>query len=991
MANEPLQGSVEYKSPFEEREASVGALPGNFAQDVESLASGIAALGALPIARGLEAAQEQMPLTGKENVFENLGKLTGGLGLATLHPYGKQSLVRPTDFPEALHAGKDIVDYYVNEYGKPYLKANEKASMPEMLGTEAQNLGEHFLKAPLQTAMDILPEKVLFGSASKLMNKPMANLTAKIRSRFPVMPKWFEAEHMPEWLKHIHAENEQTNLVENKLKTVDQAMRDKMMATKIEMDNAFHAVPDEMKPYLPAALEVTDPDIYKNISGHPAVKNLQGKVLKFNRIMEERLKIPDPINLRTKYGGILMQRLEAARQTKLQRLAREYPNASPGRQEAILAQIKDAQPLKFGDLRQPKYMRLLKQLRAGWEKEHAPPIYAGIVNAVALKRAMSDLITKPLGKEGEFATSKSAKLAKQMVKEGLSSPFEANPENMPGFLQARLMARVIKTRPTLTPLSKAVTEQVLTIRNAKHSHNINDLTQLRMFELYRLQAIYDFMNSLKEMGNIEKPGWVQVNLKDEFTKLIKDTGAQNMPNFKEDANIFVPEKVAKKIQEIIHGKTGEISPAAWNRIHFLTNLRNQVAYTLNPVFKFWLAVQTGASEVLSWNTPKDILTSVVSHIIANDPRASDILPGHLLLSQELRMPVELLTSGTNLQKSWALAKWKQGKSAWEGHETQRRAMAISFLLNNAKNAPPSIRQLIGHAMNVTATLELLEKAPFNGKLIEALQDHIKSYLGDYSSAAAYKTFFGIPFRQLLKFYFSVPGWLGHTAKSIRTLPLKHPIKTSLLGQLALVAHKELQPETEPEAFKKMGLIPTGKPDKFGHQSYVGSPGMIVWLGGLEMIEAATNIIAAPSERVDLPSGIAPTYAIPTETIFKFDVRSRKPFVEESPDLKPGGKLKKRYGNFYMQKDYTKHINESGKEVKQTSPGLPLIFLENEFPTLMKPLQQIAARGKKTGKFYEPTRFTWFGHPARKSFKGQPVGMPKEAFWLGLLGIPMKQD
>lgn len=1104
-----------YESPYKGRVANLESLPKNLASDIGQFGQGLAALGALPIARGYEVSQGQ-------------------------------PLLRKTDLPELGQAAKGIVDYYVNEYGKPYIEANKAQSFPEMLGKETSNLGEHFMKAPLATALDLLPEKALMGPVTG----KLAEATNKLKKTFPVMPRWMEHPFLPQWMKHLHASNEVEKLVSAKLLEAEQSMKDKMFAAKRTMDEAFEAVPNEMKPYLLAAGEITNPLVHKKIANHPAVQNLLGHVENYNQQMEKILNIPEPINRRTRYGGMLMQRLEAARQAKLQRLAEEYrsgklphraienpikfnPNELPStnylaplstytdilyretsvdkalellggvrtnllnehiyfantpelalgqgankgvllklnskdlrgslnlekptaelsykqgqielvgkhneqskyvnavtevtiepsaqatssdmkvlrlalrdrgltevrtnlngsvtytrtgaigkripasllRKEAILAEIRDLKPLKFEDLKQPKYMKLLGQLKAGWEKEHAPPIYAAIANAVAVKRGLAKLINEPLAKKGGMSA-----LAKQMAQEGLESAFEASPQNMPGWMsKGRLQARILKTRPALTPLGKAVTNHVLTIRGAEASHNIKDLTLLRLFESYRLQGLLDYMNKLKEMSTKKRPGWIKVNLNDEFKKLVAQTPAAMMPKLEGKAEIWLPKKVADTLLESLHGNAG--NQQLWNKLHFYTNLRNQFAYLLNPVFAAKLAIQTGAIEMFSWKTPKDIFYSTAGHIIAAHPEAKDILPNAYILSHDVHMPIDLLMSGLSFQKAWAIAKDIGGRISYGPQDYIRRANAISFLLKNASGAGMPIRNLIKSALDVSTTIKLIEEQTYNVNLTKQLQAHIKKYFGDYSNIASNQMW-----RQVAKLFFSVPAWLAHTANSVKALPLEHPIKTALLAQLGRIAQKELQPINEPEAFKKMGLIPIK--DKQGNTKYVGGLDLVVFHGGLEMIEALTNLVFNPGGEVNIPSGLAPVPATLVEGAMKFDVRSHKPFVEENPELRHPKRRRLRGTRIHTTTVTGKWINpETGEEVKQIAPPVELLAIENEFPNIMKPIQYAVAR--KDGKFYTPSRFTFPGHPARKTFYREPIEESNEQAVLNLLGIPVK--
>jgi hypothetical protein len=940
-----------YESPYKGRVANLQSLPGNLAQDIGQFGTGLATLGALPVAR----------------VYEMIPRLDG----SQKNPF----FLEPSDWQQLGQAGKDIVDYYVNEYGKPYVEANKAKSFPEMAGAEAKNLGEHFLKAPLSTALDILPEKAL---AEPLEKAAGPALKAMPKFRFPVSPRWLEDPHIPEWVKHLQTKNEVEKLVEGKLEQAEQGMKDKMFSAKRTMDEAFNSVPKEIRPYLLAAGEITDPDIYKAIGQHPAVKNLLGHVENFNQEMERILNIPEPINMRTRYGGMLMQRLEAVRQNKLARLAQEYRSASPLRQEGIRAEIKDLKPLRFEDLKQPKYMKMLEKLKAGWEKEHAPPIYAAIANAFGVKGALNKLKNAPLAQKGNMSA-----LAKQMSQEGLESAFEANPENMPGWLsKGRQEARIMKTRPALTPLGKAVTQRVLTIRGAEASHNIKDLTLMRLFESYRLQGILSYLNKLKEMSTKEHPGWVKVNLADEFKKLVANTPAAMMPKLEGKAEIWLPKKTANALLESLHGNSGNaiLQNKVLKGIIGLTNLRNQVAYALNPVFAAKLAIQTGAIELFSWKTPKDALYDIAGHIIAAHPEAKDILPNAYILSHDVHMPIELLMSGMSFEKAWAMAKDIGGNMSYGPQDQMRRAMAVSFLLKNASGAGLPIRNLIKSALDVSTTLKLIEEQTYNVNLTKQLQAHMKKYLGDYSNLASSQDW-----RQAAKLLFSVPAWLAHTYQSVKALPLDHPIKTALLSQLGRIAQRELQPESEPDAFKKMGLIPIK--DKQGKTKYVGGLDLVVFHGGLEMIETVTNMIFGPNERLDIPSGKAPALATIEEATSKVDQRTNKPFVEENPDLKHPKRIRLRGTRLHRTTLTNKWVNEEGEEVKQTSPHIGLLFLENEFPNIMKPVQYAAAR--KDGKFYTPSRFTFPGHPARKTFYGEPIEESNEQAALNLLGIPVK--
>lgn len=975
-----LSGQATYQSPYAERNPSEPLK--NFGEDISQFTSGIGALAALPVARGLEVAR------------------------------GKP-LVRDTDLPELGNAAKGMGEYYWNEYGKPLLKADEGSKSPiETAGKYAPYLGKHFAKAPLSTAMDLLPVDKMITSplemAGKAMTKQLATQSAKLGKSLKTasgLPRWFEREHLPQWIQNIVADKETQKLVKTKLEEANQTMKEKMFRAKNIMDDAFEKVPKEMRPYLLATGEATDPNISHNLGNNPAVKNLLAKVRMFNRIQEHSLKIPEDITTRTKYGGMYLQAKEKLRQAKLTRLAEEYATASPLRKEAIDAQIKDMPQLTFADLRKPEHFNKLQRLKSAWDKHHAPPIYAAVAHSIHVKRALENLVHKPLG--GLSANNRAARLAKEMSEKGLASPFEATSE-LPGFLQARLIAKIQKTKPTLAPrgfklpkkldtpfakkllklhkqLEDMATTDVVTIRGAEHSHNIKDLTLMRTFETYRLLGIKDFMDKLKEMGKIERPGWVKMDLRDEFAQVIEKSPAQNMPNFRPDDFIYVPESVAKMIQDVIHGQPSDAG--VWKKVHFLTNLRNRVAYTMNPIFGARLAIQTGAIEVLSWKTPKDILYSIASHIIAAHPRATEVIPNSMTLSHEVHMPIELITAGMSYKKAWAIADQVFQGVSYGVHNQQRRAAAISYILYSSKNAPPAIRQVIANMLNISSTLKLLEAAPYDTHLLKGLTSHMRKYYGDYSAMASNQTW-----RQLAKLFISVPNWLGHAGNMIRSLPLEHPIKIMLAGELARIAKQQLQPEDEPETFKKMGLIPYAK--KGGHTLYTGGIEMNMFSAGLEMANSVSKVLF-PEQSADelprVPSGMSPLPAFLLESVGRIDAKTFKAFVEENPDLSPAVRGHKVGGNWRISKNYNKHMNEKGEEVKTSAPNLSLLFLENEFPSLMKPAQQLAARGKKTGKFYEPTRFTWFGHPARKKFKNQDAKQTPEEFWFSLLGIPMRRD
>lgn len=849
------------------------------------------------------------------------GKVLGNLGyLRARETLEGQSPIREQDLFDLQKASEGMKQYFENEYVKPFAK-------PDYVSY----LANHFMKSPLGTFFDIgaggLGAEALKAVGSDIsMGRVLENLAPKAQMLGnKIAPEGSKLAQLGTLAvnakRKLPIAGEGAKLVGQIKKSVqlgDEARLRKMAKMNQELDAAWNQLTPEEAGYMLPAAELTDRKARQIASRSPTMQNALKIARRYGIEYRKLFGIPDEEHTVAAYGPMYLT--NRARQ--------------------------GLSPISFADLKKPEHFKNLMRLRNRLEKMGETPIHAAIATRESVDKWLHDAWT-------QFMGGLQGKTAKAAKREGLSGKFAVNQADRPEFLKER---ETSQAQQTPFQSGQGTFESV---RLPKHEVDLKKLVQDRMYQAYRYAAIRD---AVVDIARIEKPvgsNWEGIDVYKELLDQAKKFGGDakktekelaKMGVTKDNGTIFLPEKAARIFKAAIG--TSADAPG-WLSKTYTTGM-----FGLDPTFGPRLAVQTAVLQGLTIKSPRDFASLLAGHVLASQSRAAEIIPDAVMLSHgEMVGDPALLKAGISFKKLMA----EKARFDYGLHNFQRRAAALSYILHTAKNANAPIRKVIADMFDTSAALEEATSKVVTPAQVKRLQTHLKGIYGDYS-ALSYAN------RRTLQKIFPLAAWMAHAGQLIMSVPIRHPLKTSLYHQFTQVSGQFQQGLSQ--YAKEGGGVPAHKRGPGGGQMYMVSGHLDPLESGLELVEDAGALIFNPNHSFHIPSASSPIISIVAEARTSVDLRSRKRFVEENPELE------KRHGKFY---------DAQGKEIEESQPHLLMIGAQNLLPKQMSSIASWSASNAQS------TRFSYPGHPAAKRIRGRilPVKLA-EKIWREL-GMSEQED
>lgn len=696
------------------------------------------------------------------------------------------------------------------------------------------------------------------------------------------------------------------------------------------------------------------------------------------------------------------------------------------RRPQVLAEYRDAGPLRYEDIPQAAIERFARRVEAAGIE---PPAYLPIVSQGALKAELTNAYGKVMGgmttKKGK-PTALSA-LAKKNAKEG-TNPYDVEKQGNVGFLQPREKATVtpgelnlphLKGRTkqfqygTKVPDSQTQTPGVGPIRpefetrtnqignaglrggvNAgRYATDVNELAELTLSRFINYKYNYDLIKTILETdAHIKKTwmypkrgkpqGWEAFEVKD-WLKAHEPSGEGQVKIdqlFKtpEDEVVYVPAGLKAILDEHVYRKPSD--PTTWmsgkgaNPLRKTGQLFSKIFFA-KPTFAATLPIQNLVVTGLATKSPKDALARTVAAVISTNPEAAELITQNMTLSSHSAMfntdPITKIAVksfanriGDNINTAMSLSP----NAAYMQVDAMRRAEVMYYLLYRLEGADSTVRRMALDMMQVDEAIARLKQVANDPVALAALKKHMKGFFGDYRSITATQ-FKG------LNDIMPISAWLRHSTNLLMTLPMQAPVKMGFMSMFQSAMGQYQDPGMN-DYTKKAGKISIKNRDgslKLGANGmpidYSGpslSPIGTATEAGKALIEIGLN----SGEQVHLPLEINAAVTAPIEYVTGMNTYTGEPF--KNPDLAPA---------MQGQQD-----PRTGVVKERVVPPVPLL-IGKHFSPYWTGLMQAASSFPN-----RPSDFSYPGHPAPARYENsradnyqQPIADPS-ALFNALMGI-----
>ena len=809
----------------------------------------------------------------------------------------------------------------------------------------------------------------------------------------------------PAWLKGLPEAGAIQQLLANILIKADKVRLDIFLSKCRKLDKAAADLPPDWTTTLSniARGSVEDPAVMSDLAVHHYLDVVQ----ETNEWVQKVFGIPEYIADTTQYGSMLQALIHREKIGRIRGLCTEYRQLTckshahiPGqhardirlRQEGIAAEIKDLSVnVTAGDLYKPEYQAQIKQLKAALIARNKTPGVGGALNPgihlpvyVPLRVGTPGLngVFNPLGGPG---TSFMPRLAAQVEKAGVSSPYELPAGTNLGQLNPRIAA-IHKER--LITTSKGKIRQGSVELN-KHVHNINTAIKETVAEATTYMAACDAVYELLTSYPLGKDAatWETVNVLKEMTTLaervekgmgegavlhVQNTFAQRgLPT-----ELRMPPKVARKFKELMRGRVAEpnilgVAGRLWAQWHF----------GLNLTFGAFLALRTAFIQLYIPRTPKDALALIVSQAVACHPEAWErtILSPAATLSHT-RNPLWLDSAETKAGMTLfgRIVESKLGID-YAIHNPQRLGVMIWALLYDARGRSYSVIDCIHDVFHIEATLQKVAGRVLTPGAVKSAQRILTAYMGDYS-AQAYNASRG------LSQAFPTWAFVRHLGNMMKTVPFDNPFKTAFLSQAGSVASR-LAPTDELDIAADRGWA--RQLDENGHPR-VGPNGRPLYESAPDIgfassaFEIVLTVLAASgargAARPRIPCNANPVLNIWTAFFQGIEPISGKNWLDLNPDIVMNNK-------HYIWRDTGRLVGKPRKDGRPPNPrseyvgpGLDALTVQYMHPPTFSAIQH-AFMGNKS-----PSRY--WGKPApRREIENPPTA---EQWAYGIGGVQSQE-
>ena len=924
----------------------------NLLEGIKSTVGALGGLASLPFARVAEELYAQSP--------EGIGLIAEPGDRTPLAHNPHAGYVRDSDLPEFLDTMKTALGAYpYYRYFKPLTSVDDADRQGRSI---PQYIQEEIAKAPFETAMDLMPLSIIGRSKKKLKGGVEKTVQAAEQSAPKgELQKWWENTVQPvsDKVGEIAGKKPpEYEALADALHSIDRDRMDKVIQARKTLENGYKKLHKALKKsgmskkaieqfskQIASGSDYSDRSIRKAMAGNKPVQEWLDTVRGFNKEMEDILKIDPETQLRTKHGG-----------------------------QYIAAQKRMGKELTFADLSKPEHMKALGSMARRMDKIGVKkPVYTAIATPKQVASGMTEAYGEPMGGVKPGRTVQAASNAGTSATGWFGSP----ETQKPGWFNERAAHGVQEV------------EGMQTIRQPEHSFNTKDLTFLRIAQTYKLEAISEFMDHLL---NLHDATGVEVDLRE------KMGGALSKANLDKrgiDAlfrrlggdTVRLPQAVADMVDEVFSPK-GEQSNfgKVWDAAG---SFAKTGMFGLDPLFELRNFAQNIPLTAAKIERPKQVLSMLLSHIVALHPRAADAIPESLLL-QSTHITPALLGSGNALKR--ILDKKAQLGNA--AQEWQRRAVAIDFLMYNYADAPIKTQRLLGQLFNLKAFMEAggeaeqllndVKMRTYTRNVVQRLENYLKPY-GNYTTKAGSEGVGGA-----LNKIFTTGNFIRQAVNMLR-LPYDHPIKFAASGMVAREESRrafEGVGEDTAKIMRERGFRPMRRGgdvmrDQEGRIKFIKGMDMQSWEAGMDIVRGALALaLGGDDAGVDLPSGLHPmvqTLAALIPPLNTFDLASGKMFVDENPDL--------------YESRGRKHLAETGEEVdkedlgKYSRPELPTQLGKIYANKQLSPVRTLATN--KEGRLGVPSAHGGILNPKERRTKAGRLTQDWFDFYAKLLGVTIQ--